>query len=218
MKAHSERIPNKNMRRFAGRPLFHYILETLEKTFAVDQVVVNTDSERIASEAEKMFSKVRAIPRPKPLQGDLVSMNDIIAYDITQVPSDVYLQTHSTNPLLRSRTIRDALNAFCKSEEHDSLFSVNCMRTRLYFADGRPVNHDPDKLIRTQDLPPVYEENSCLYVFTAESFRQAGGRRIGLKPMMFEIDRIEAVDIDDEYTFSLAETLARYSRAFKGRS
>jgi len=211
MKAHSERVPNKNVRPFAGRPLFHHILQTLQEVYAVDEIIVNTDSERMLAEAAKEFPKVRTAERPEELRGDFVSMNKIIGHDISQVPADIYLQTHSTNPLLRSDTISEALRKFAQSDGYDSLFSVNRFQTRLYSADGTPINHDPADLIRTQDLEPVFEENSCLYVFTAESFAAAGGRRIGVRPMMYETDRIESIDIDDEFTFGLAELLSRYA-------
>jgi CMP-N-acetylneuraminic acid synthetase len=213
MKAHSERVPNKNVRPFAGRPLYEHVLEALEHTYPIDEVIVNTDSDEIAEKAPALFSKVRTLIRPEEIQGDFVSMNEIISYDIEQVAADVYLQTHSTNPLIRSKTITETLNKFVKCEDCDSLFTVNRFQTRLYFEDGRPINHDPRELIRTQDLPPVYEENSCIYVFTKESFRKAGDKRIGMKPVMFEMDRIESIDIDDEYTFNLAEMLARYAQS-----
>jgi N-acylneuraminate cytidylyltransferase len=211
IKAHSERVPEKNVRSFAGRPLFHHILTTLGETYAIDEILVDTDSDRIAAEAAE-FEKVTIAMRPTELQGDMVSVNRIIAHDLTQTDAQVYLQTHATNPLLREPTVSQAIAAFAKSEQHDSLFTVNRLQTRLYFEDGRPINHDPSELLRTQDLPPVYEENSCLYVFTPESFRAAGQKRIGNRPMMYEIDRIEAIDIDDEFTFGLAEMLARYAR------
>jgi CMP-N-acetylneuraminic acid synthetase len=211
IKAHSDRLPEKNVRPFAGRPLFHHILATLGETYAVDEILVDTDSDRIAAEAGE-FEKVTVTMRPVELQGDMVSVNRIIAHDLTQTDAQVYLQTHATSPLLREQTISGALSEFARSEEHDSLFSVNRLQTRLYFENGKAINHDPAELLRTQDLPPVYEENSCLYVFTPESFRAAGDRRIGNRPIMFETDRIESIDIDDEFTFGLAEMLARYSR------
>jgi CMP-N-acetylneuraminic acid synthetase len=211
MKEHSERVPGKNTRPFAGKLLFHHILATLERTYTVDKVVVNTDSERIAEEARSEFSKVEVIERPEDLRGDLVSMNKLIAHDISRFASDIYIQTHATNPLLRSRTISEALRSFAKSDEYDSLFTVNRVQTRLYDSEGRPVNHDPEELMRTQDLPPLFEENSCLYVFTLESFEKKQ-RRIGDMPLMYETDPIESIDIDDEFTFRLAEMLAGYAQ------
>lgn len=211
MKAHSERVPNKNIRLFAGQPLYQHILDTLENTYAVDEIIVDTDSDEIASGAASQFSKVRIIRRPPELEGDLVSMNKIIAHDMQHSDGDIYMQTHSTNPLLRSATIARALQSFIEAEDHDSLFTVNRLQTRLYTADGKPINHDPTDLLRTQDLTPVYEENSCIYIFTKESFERAGQKRIGRRPMMFELERVESIDIDDQYTFNLAEMLVMYS-------
>jgi len=211
MKEHSERVPGKNIRLFTGRPLFYHILDTLEKTYAIDEIVVDTDSGKIATEARANFSKVRVIERPKELQGGFISMNAIIDHDISQVTADVYLQTHATNPLLRSETITEGLRNFIQSEKSDSLFSVNRLQTRLYTLDGKPINHDPEELLRTQDLSPVLEENSALYIFTRESFAK-NTRRIGANPLMFVTDPIESIDIDDEYTFHLAELLTGYAR------
>ena len=72
------------------------------------------------------------------------------------------------------------------------------------------MNHDPEVLLPTQALAPVFEENSCLYVFTKESFGKKQ-RRIGLKPLMFPTPLIESTDIDDEFTFRLAELLGLYA-------
>ena len=206
MKEHSERVPGKNAKSFAGKPLFHHILATLEATYTIDTIVVNTDSEKIAEEAQSKYSKVQVIERPENLRGDFVSMNSLIAHDITQTPAEIYVQTHATNPLLRSKTISNALRDFAKSEEYDSLFTVNRVQTRLYDSDGQPVNHDAEELMRTQDLPPLFEENSCLYLFTGETLATRHNR-IGERPLMFPIDRLEAMDIDVELDFAVAEFL-----------
>ena len=91
--------------------------------------------------------------------------------------------------------------------DYDSLFSVTKWQTRLYWDADRPINHNPHELLRTQDLPPVYEENSNIYIFSKSSFRKAGEQRIGLKAQMFEINKIEAIDIDEEADFIMAERL-----------
>ena len=61
------------------------------------------------------------------------------------------------------------------------------LQTRLWTVDGRPLNHDPRVLLRTQDLEPVYEENSCLYLFDAATLLRTGNR-IGERPLLFAID------------------------------
>lgn len=211
MKGNSERVPNKNLKDFAGKPLYHRVMETLLASKYIDKVIVNTDSEIIKQDLKKYFENdVIIIDRPQEIIGDFVSMNKVIECDINNVQADLYLQTHSTNPLLKTKSVDDAIEkmiALAKDMAYDSVFSVTRLQTRLYKADGTPFNHNPEELLRTQDLEPLYEENSNFYIFTKESFNNAGGKRIGLKPFMFEIDKIEAVDIDEPQDFVIAESL-----------
>ena len=208
MKGHSERVPNKNMKLFNGRPLYHAVMLELERCELVTQVLINTDSDRIAEDAVTNFSKARIVQRPAELKGDLVSMNRIIEHDLLTCSADHFIQTHSTNPLLKAETLSKAAAAYLRDlASYDSVFSVTRLQTRLYTADASPVNHNPQELIRTQDLAPLFEENSCFYIFSRSSFLASGGRRIGLKPRLFEMDKLEAVDIDEPEDFFLAELL-----------
>lgn len=211
MKGNSERVPNKNLKNFSGKPLYHRVMESLLNSAYIKNVVVNTDSEAIKADIQKHFSeKVIIIDRPEEIIGDFVSMNKVIECDINQVDADLYLQTHSTNPLLKTSSIDEALEkmmAFQEAGNYDSIFSVTKIQTRLYKSNGEPFNHNPAELLRTQDLDPLYEENSNFYIFTKSSFQNSGDKRIGLKPYMFEIDKIEAVDIDEPQDFIIAEAL-----------
>jgi len=209
MRHSSERVRGKNYRPFNGVPLFHRIVSTLLSVDRITTVVIDTDSPTVKDQAADAFPSVEVIDRPEHLLGGHVPMTDVLQHDAAQVPSEWYLQTHTTNPLLRASTIDAALDRMEQQiGDHDSLFSVTRLQTRLYAADGSPINHDPKVLLRTQDLPPIYEENSNLYVFTAEQI--AGGRRMGDRPILFEIDPLEAVDIDEEPDFVLAEALDRH--------
>ena len=212
MKAHSARVSGKNFRSFAGKPLFRWILDSLLSVEEIDQVVVNTDAREILADHGLTDSDRVLIRDRKPeICGDFVSMNLVLADDVAIVPADVYLMTHTTNPLLSASTIRGALAAFVEANQSgraDSLFTVNKFQTRFYRADASPVNHDPKNLIRTQDLEPWFEENSNLYLFSKESFAKTGAR-IGEKPMLFETPRSESADIDDQEGWDLAETLAK---------
>lgn len=207
MKGESERVPNKNMRDFNGQPLCSVMLDKLVASAHIDQIVVNTDSPVIKEFIEERYSKVTVVDRPEDLLGHDISMNKIIEHDIELFPADLYLQTHSTNPLLTLRTLDAAIEKLkADNGNHDSLFSVTKFQTRFYNQDGSAINHNPEILIKTQDLPALYEENSCIYLFTKEAFYK-NNRRIGNAPIMFEMEPIEAVDIDVEDEFVLAEKL-----------
>ena len=213
MRHWSERVPGKNYRPLAGRPLYAYILDTLSDCPEVDEIVVDTDSPEIKSGVEDRFPHVNLLDRPDHLIGGEIPMNDVLVHDVLEVEADFYLQTHSTNPLLSAETVRRGIRIFLEGfPEFDSLFSVTRMQTRLWSDEGAPLNHDPAELLRTQDLTPVYEENSCLYLFERERFLQRQNR-IGRNPMMFEVDRSEAWDIDEELDFQMVECLVEIGQS-----
>jgi CMP-N-acetylneuraminic acid synthetase len=209
MRHHSQRVPGKNYRDLAGKPLYRHILETLLAVPEVDGIVVDTDSDPVMDGVRRFFPDVSLVRRPEHLRADDVPMNEILIHDTERFPADFYLQTHSTNPLLKTETVSRAIQLLLANyPKYDSLFSVTRWQTRLYFQDGTAINHDPKELKQTQDLPPVYEENSCLYIFTRENLI-AKRHRIGDAPLMFEIPRLEAVDIDEESDFQIADILMR---------
>ncbi len=211
MKAHSERVPGKNFRPLAGKPLYAWILDTLLGLEEISRVVINTDAvAQLAADPRCRDARVTLRERAPALCGDFVSMNLILADDIAAVPAATYLMTHVTNPFLSAATIRAALARYAAARDAgtaDSLFSVTRHQTRFYTASGAPVNHDPARLLRTQDLEPWFEENSCLYLFSAASFA-ALDARIGRHPLLHEIPKVEAVDIDNPDDWDIAERLA----------
>lgn len=218
MKAHSERIPNKNMKIFHDKPLYHAIVNSLLNSKYINSIVINTDSEIIEKDAINNFgNQIKIINRPVKLQGDFVSMNSIIEYDVQTLSQEThFLQTHSTNPLLKTSTINIAIEKYFEmigKGYYDSLFSVTRFQTRFYWKDGRPVNHNPNELIRTQDLPIIYEENSNFYLFSRQSFFNNERKRIGRKPYLYEIDKIEAIDIDEPDDFIIAEQLYKLNKS-----
>ena len=213
MKANSERVKGKNFKILNDKPLFKWILDTLLSIKIIDKIVINTDA-RLILDDNGFSSNERIVirDRKKELIGDLVSMNSIILDDINNIDSDIFLMTHTTNPFLSSNTIIDALNLFQQEKNRnaiDSLFTVNKFQTRFYSKDCAPINHDPNNLIRTQDLEPWYEENSNLYIFTKESFNSSNAR-IGKNPILFETPRFESFDIDNQNDWVLAELVAKY--------
>ena len=173
----------------------------------IDQIVVDTDSEPVMDGLRQHFPQVAIIDRPAHLRADDVPMNEILLHDTDLFPADFHLQTHSTNPLLKAETVSRAIQLLLTNYPNsDSLFSVTRWQTRLYFQDGTAINHNPRELLQTQDLPPVYEENSCLYIFNRANLL-AKRHRISDHPLMFEIDADEAWDIDEELDFAITDFL-----------
>lgn len=209
MRHHSQRVPGKNYRLIAGKPLYQHVIENLLQVGEFSQVVVDTDSPEIMKGLAANFPQVRVIERPETLRADDLSMNEILIHDVQQLPEEHYLQTHSTNPLVSPNTIARAIRSYLDNlRNFDSLFAVTQIKVRLWDAEGKPINHDPNVLLQTQDLPPIYEENSCFYIFSKQNLITRRNR-LGQRPAMFEISREEAWDIDEEIDFQIVELLLR---------
>lgn len=208
MRHTSERVPGKNYRVFGDAPLFHHVVRTLRSVPEIDEILIDTDSPVIQGQCAETFPEVKVVPRPDHLTAGEIPMNTIIEHDLSLTEADVVLQTHSTNPLLRPQTVSQALRMYLDDQDCDSVFTVTRLQQRLWDADTQPVNHDPKVLLRTQDLPPLYIENSCVFIFGRDLIAGTGNR-IGPKARMLEMDPIEAMDIDEEPDFLLAEAAWR---------
>lgn len=203
IKEQSERVPGKNTREMAGKPLLYWTLAALHQSSRVRRVVVDTDSEAIRDLVLKLHPRTIVLMRPDELRGGHITGNPLTDWEMTQVDGEYFMQTHVTNPLLTPHTIDTAIEAYFAAKKHDSLFAVTEHHFRLFDADGKPVNHEPGNLQRSQDLEPLYEDNSNIYIFSRKSFAANGGR-IGKKPQMFPMSKLEAIDIDYEEDFEIA--------------
>lgn len=206
MRHSSERVPGKNYRPLAGKPLFCHVLEMLLTVDYIDQVVIDTDSPTVRSVVEENYPGVAVLERPDHLRSGDTPMNDVLLNTINHIPADLYLQTHSTNPFLTRETVMSGFEVY-QAGDCDSVFSVTPLQARFWSAQLTPINHNPAVLERTQDLEPMYLENSCLYIFTAEGLREHGNR-IGAHPGIVEVEGVEAIDIDNESDFDLASAVA----------
>ena len=208
MKANSERVPNKNFKLIGGKPLYYWILENLIALEVIDRVIINTDADQ-GLFSHFMGNKKLLIRSRKPsLCGDLVSMNKIIEDDILSDDNKIFLMTHTTNPLISKKTLSNAIDIFLNRDKNqfDSLYSATKFQGRFYYEGSIAINHNPNELLRTQDLPPVYLENSCLYLFEKNIFLDTK-TRIGKMPILFETPQLESVDIDTQDEWYLANLL-----------
>ena len=207
MRHSSERVKGKNYRDFAGKPLYQRVIDTLLDCPKIDKVVIDTDSPIIIEQCEKLYPTVLILERPEHLRDGNIPMNNVLLNTCNTIDSNFYLQTHSTNPLLSSKTISEALDKFLENYPvYDSLFTVTRLQQRLWDPLARAINHNPSILLRTQDLPATYIENSCMYLFKKDTLEKKWNR-IGDRPYLFEMEEIEAQDIDVELNFKVAEFL-----------
>lgn len=122
--------------------------------------------------------------------------------------------THVTSPNIRPLTYSRAVSAYfhgADNNDNDSLFGVTEHRFRLFDRHRSPVNHDPHSLAMSQDLEPLYEDNSAFYLFSRTSFEE-NQSRIGSDPVLFPVSKLEAIDIDTEDDFKMADAILSTNR------
>ena len=220
IKYESTRVPGKNYRLMNEKPLYWYVMNTLSNITSIHKIICNTDSEEIKSMIIKNFPNVCVYMRPKHLEGGHISTNLLLLDTIETLnltdSTNIFLQTHVTNPLLSENTINECINKYINMKDNDSLFTVKQLQTRLYDHNNKAINHDIRELIPTQDLKPIYKENSCLYLFSYEILNKYK-HRIGENPYLFIMNDIESSDIDYETDFIITEQLMKLSN-FNTRS
>lgn len=215
LRAGSKRVPRKNTRLIAGKPLFFWILESLHKTSSVQEVLVTTDDAEVVSllEVHGNFEKVRIIERPAHLADDEASMLQVIAHALDFVETKAVMQLHATSPLLRPPTLADAIDTYFVSGFPDgrSLMGVTKFEGRLWSDSGDTLNHSIRELLPTQNMPLTYLDCSAFYLFSRADFNRTGNRTYG--PPIFQlVDEVEAWDVDYEWQFLVAQKLLEFTK------
>ncbi|MBR1403251.1 MAG: acylneuraminate cytidylyltransferase family protein [Treponema sp.] len=202
IKLGSKRVPKKNIKPFFdGTPLMHFIQRTCLESKYIDETYIYCSDESIK---DYVLPGVKFLKRPDFLDGDDKNANDIISEFMKTVDSDIYVNTHTTSPFAKVETIDDCI-AKVASGEYDSSFCAEAIRTFMW-KDGKPINFDPNHFPRTQDLPLIYGETCIAYVFKKETF-QKYNRRVGIKPFIKEVGKIEAMDIDYPEDFEICDAI-----------
>ncbi len=201
VKLHNERCPGKNTRMLGSKPLLQYELDNLKATNLCDSINVYCSSEDVVP---FLPEGVNFVKRPECLDLSTSNFTQIFSMFMEQNDADIYVYAHATAPFITVETMRQCIEAVI-SEEYDSAFCAKKLQDYLW-QDGEPMNFDASDLPRTQDLKPIYQETSGIYVFSKTVFRDYH-RRIGKKPFIKEVSLKEAIDIDYPEDFIIAEAL-----------
>lgn len=202
VKLGSKRVPGKNIKPFFdGTPLMHFIQRTCLESRLINEVYVYCSDDAVK---DYVLPGIIYLKRPVFLDDDSVNANDFIREFMKKVDADIYVNVHTTSPFAKVETIDDCISKVA-SGEYDSAFCAENIKTFMW-SEGKPMNFDPDHFPRTQDLPDIYSETSIAYVFTKESFLK-NNRRLGVKPFIKEVGKIEAMDIDYPEDFEIANAV-----------
>ena len=201
IKLNNERLPGKNTMLLGGKPLLQYELDGLKSTNLIDSINVFCSNEDVIP---FLPEGVNFVERPEYLDLPTSNFNQIFEAFMDTMNADIYVYAHATAPFISVETMKECIEAVM-SGEYDSAFCAVKLQDYLW-QNGEPLNFDASNLPRTQDLVPIYQETSGVYVFRKETYEKYR-RRIGRKPFIKEVSFKESVDIDNPEDFELAEAL-----------
>lgn len=201
VRLNSKRVVGKNLKILGDKPLMCYILETLSKVKSVDEVYVYCSNEDVK---KYLPCGVKFLKRPEYLDRDETLGKEIYDEFTKTVDADVYILAHTTSPFIKQKTIENALDKIVNGG-YDSAFSAEKIQTFAWY-NGKPLNYDLKEIPRTQTIEPVYVETSAFFMFKRDVWK-IHKQRIGFKPYMAIVDKIEGVDIDWPEDFDMAEKL-----------
>lgn len=205
MKLNNRRLPGKNIKPFTdGEPLCDYILSTLKDIDLIDEIYVYCSNPSIQS---YLPSGIKYLERSESLDSDTTKINEVISSFASVIKSDVYLMTHATAPFISKKSIIEELKAVLSGKYDSSFAAIKCQD--FMWKDNSPMNYSLDSIPRTQDLDPIYIETSGFYCYTYDVITNLN-RRIGIKPKIVEVTEIEAIDIDEQEDFELADAVYNF--------
>ncbi|WP_152286928.1 acylneuraminate cytidylyltransferase family protein [Flavicella marina] len=204
IKAFSERVKGKNFRKIGGKPLFEIIIDKALEAGCFDDVFVDTNSDEISDYAISNGASV--IPRKEELALNSANGNDLLLHHRYLKPNyDYYFQLFATAPLMKVDTIKKCVNSLISTSTHDSVFTA-LKHNGFFWWNSQPVNYQPVVLPRSQDLVPVVEETTAIYGIKKDTLTRYHSR-IGATPLIIEVAKAEAIDLNVEEDFDYANWL-----------
>lgn len=202
MKLDNERLKNKNTKPFVnGQPLLTYILNTLCHVKGLDSIYAYCSNDIVR---QYLPVSVNYLTRSTILDQSETTINEVMASFAREVDADVYVLAHATAPFIAAESIELGISKVINGG-YDSALTVTELREFLWKGD-KPFNYDPKFIPRTQDLDLMYSETTGLYIYTRELILNRN-RRVGDRPYLIPVSKIEAIDINEQQDFDIANAI-----------
>jgi N-acylneuraminate cytidylyltransferase len=219
----SKRIPGKNLKPFAGRPIITYSIQAARACELFDRIVVSTDDDAIAAAARAEGAEVPFM-RPAALSDDHTGTLVVVAHAIRALASKGYVPNHvcciyPTAPLLLPASLREGYQRLLDARASFSFgvagYGHPIQRALRLSGSGSVSMFEPaHAMTRSQDLEPAYHDAGQFCWGTADAFL-ADLSPLSVASIAVLLPRSRVVDIDTAEDWELAEAL-HLALALKG--
>jgi N-acylneuraminate cytidylyltransferase len=202
----SQRVKHKNFRPFGGSSLLVHKIKMLKKLDFLDEIIVNTDSDKAISIAKKL--DVKYFKRDPHFASSRCVNSDFWKNVADNTKSEFIMFTNCTSPLIQLSTYKKIISLSKKIFEKNKFDSLNTVTEikEFLFKDNKPINFKLNQTPNSQNLPDIVKLNFAINILKT---KQMSTRKslVGRKPYLYKLDEIESLDINSEYEFSFAEFL-----------
>ena len=199
----SKRVPRKNVRAFCGSSMLELKVQQALRLEGVNNVVVTSDDDEMLETAEKLGAT--PMKRDPYYATDTVPMGDVYVHLASTLDCKDILWTPVTSPLVQDKTVQDCIDIYQHLTEYDSVVTTNIIKEYMWL-DNKAINYDPKNHPRSQDLPDIYALNFAVNILPRELMIK-NKNILGDDFYAYMLDEVEALDVDTEYEFMLAEIL-----------
>ena len=199
----SKRVPRKNIRPFGGSNMLTLKVEQALRLRDVNKVVVTSDDDEMLQIAEDLGAY--PMKRDPFYASDTVPMGDVYVHLASIMDCKDILWTPVTSPLVTDETVQECIDIYKRETDYDCVVTTNIIKEYMWL-DGKAINYDPKNHPRSQDLPDIYALNFAANILPREIMIK-NKNILGDKFYPYMLDEIEAIDVDTEFEFMLAEIL-----------
>lgn len=209
----SKRIPNKNIKDFCGKPIIAYSIKAALESQLFSEVMVSTDSEKIAEIAKEYGAEVPFL-RSAKTSDDYATTADVIvevlkAYQERNQHFMYACCLYPTAPFVTPRKLKEAMKIMEEKEPIEIMpvvqFSCPPQRSLVIDEDGNMGYRYPEyRLSRSQDLEKLYYDAGQFYVYNVKKYLEVSGNvSEGILPII--VPAMEVQDIDTQEDWEIAE-------------
>lgn len=202
-KGNSERVENKNVKLLDGKPLFLHNLEKLAECEFIDEVYLDSESDRIFELASEVNCKF--MHRDPSLATNKTDGHQLFFNEAKQVDADIYVQLLGTSPFIKKATIQKGIDILVKNTEYDSVVLVR-KEKQYQWKDDQPM-YDKFHIPNSFNLDDTVIETMGLYI-VRNTVALEKQMRFGDKVFLLEADALEAIDVNYPDDFELASYIA----------
>lgn len=203
----SQRIPNKNTIPFGDSNLLEMKLNLLNKINTIDEIIVNSDCDKMLDIGEKYGCKLHK--RDAYYASSTVNNSEFHQHIAQVTDTDFIFLAPTCSPFVKVESHYNAIKTFLENK-HDSLTSVDIIKNHLWL-DNKPLNYSLDNIPNSQDLPDVKRLNYGISLITREAMLKNKGL-IGDNPAFYELDDIESIDIDTPFDLLIAKEVYKINK------